>query len=114
VLSAHFDHLGKEPEGEGDRIYNGAVDNCAASAAMLAVARHFAARRGQLRTHLIFLGATAEEEGLHGSRYFASLRQGAIGAAAGAASGRAEGEEAQAAACRRGGPIKIATTTVIS
>jgi Zn-dependent M28 family amino/carboxypeptidase len=70
VLSAHFDHLGQQP-GEGDRIFNGAVDNCAASAAMLAVARFYAARRDQLRTHLIFLAATAEEEGLHGSRYFA-------------------------------------------
>jgi Zn-dependent M28 family amino/carboxypeptidase len=70
VLSAHFDHLGKREAGD-DRIYNGAVDNCAASAAMLAAARHFASRRGDLRTHLIFLGATAEEEGLHGSSYFA-------------------------------------------
>src|SRR5581483_11117552 len=27
ILSAHYDHLGEEPPGPGDRIFNGANDN---------------------------------------------------------------------------------------
>src|SRR5690606_12592986 len=27
VYTAHWDHLGRDPELEGDQIYNGAVDN---------------------------------------------------------------------------------------
>ena len=30
VVSAHYDHLGVALSGEGDRIFNGAVDNCSA------------------------------------------------------------------------------------
>jgi Zn-dependent M28 family amino/carboxypeptidase len=44
ILSAHFDHLGRDPHLEGDQIYNGAVDNCSASAAMLSLARYYAAK----------------------------------------------------------------------
>jgi Zn-dependent M28 family amino/carboxypeptidase len=72
VLSAHFDHLGSSPDGAlSDRIYNGAVDNSSASAVLLTLARHFARQPERLKTHLIFLAATAEEEGLWGSDYFA-------------------------------------------
>jgi len=71
ILSAHYDHLGKDPSREGDQIYNGAVDNCSASATMLALARYYAQRPEGLKVNLIFLGATAEEEGLLGSDYFA-------------------------------------------
>lgn len=71
ILSAHYDHLGKDANREGDQIYNGAVDNCSATAAMLALARHFAQQPENLKVNLVFLGATAEEEGLLGSDYFA-------------------------------------------
>jgi len=71
ILSAHYDHLGKDPRREGDQIYNGAVDNCSATAAMLALARYFAQQSENLKVNLVFLGATAEEEGLLGSDYFA-------------------------------------------
>ncbi|MCA9672016.1 MAG: M28 family peptidase [Myxococcales bacterium] len=72
VLSAHFDHLGRDASRQGDQIFNGAVDNSAASAVMLALAQHLAQRRAQLASDVIVLGATAEEVGLLGSRYFAS------------------------------------------
>ena len=68
-MTAHYDHLRPAREGE-DRIFNGAVDNCSASATLLALARYFARRQDSLRVHLIFLAATAEEEGMLGSDYF--------------------------------------------
>lgn len=70
VVSAHFDHLGKGNLNEGDQIYNGAVDNCSASATMLALARYFAQSPHKLGVNLIFLAATAEEGGFFGSDYF--------------------------------------------
>jgi Zn-dependent M28 family amino/carboxypeptidase len=71
ILSAHYDHLGKDASREGDQVYNGAVDNCSASAAMLALARYYAQQPESLKVNLAFLGVTAEEEGLLGSDYFA-------------------------------------------
>ncbi len=71
VLSAHYDHFGRDASLEGDRIYNGAVDNCAASAAMLALAGHFAGRPDRLKDDLCFVAVTAEEQLLLGSDHFA-------------------------------------------
>jgi len=71
ILSAHFDHLGRNERLEGDQIFNGAVDNCSASASLLALARHYARHRDELKCSLVFVAVTAEEEGLLGSDYFA-------------------------------------------
>ncbi len=70
ILSAHFDHLGKDPNLEGDQIYNGAVDNCSASGSLLALARYYSQQPENLKLNLVFLAVTAEEEGLLGSDYF--------------------------------------------
>lgn len=71
VVTAHFDHLGRDPELEGeDQIYNGAVDNCTASATMLALARRLADEREALGLDVLFLALSAEEVGLLGSRSF--------------------------------------------
>ncbi len=70
VFTAHHDHLGVDPTLKGDQIYNGAVDNCSASAVMLALARHFAMPENRPPINVIFLAPTAEEEGLLGSAYF--------------------------------------------
>lgn len=70
VLSAHHDHFGIGLEVDGDRIYNGAIDNGSALAAMLVVAQA-AADRGGWKHDLIFLACAAEEKGLVGSSYFA-------------------------------------------
>src|SRR6516162_6253095 len=44
VLSAHHDHFGiGEPDGSGDRIYHGAVDNASGCAQVLAIAQALAA-----------------------------------------------------------------------
>lgn len=71
IVSAHYDHLGTDPLVEGDHVYNGAVDNCSASAAMLALASYYARRPDSLRDDVCFAAVTAEEEGLLGSDYFA-------------------------------------------
>lgn len=72
IVSAHYDHLGKNNAVEGDdKIYNGAVDNCSASASMLVLASYYAQRPEELRDDVCFVGVTAEEEGLLGSDYFA-------------------------------------------
>ena len=71
VISAHHDHLGRDATLAGDQIYNGAVDNCSATAAMLGLAAYYAQRSEALKVNLVFAGFTAEEEGLLGSAYFA-------------------------------------------
>jgi Zn-dependent M28 family amino/carboxypeptidase len=73
ILSAHHDHFGVgEPDETGDRIYNGALDNGVAMAQVLAIARAFAALPEPPRRSVMFLFVAAEEQGLLGSKYFAS------------------------------------------
>lgn len=71
ILSAHYDHFGKDEALQGDQIYNGAVDNCSATAALLATAGYFAQRPDRLKDDLCFVGVTAEEQLVLGSDYFA-------------------------------------------
>jgi len=71
IFSAHYDHFGKDPALQGDQIYNGAVDNCSASAALLATAGYFAQRPERLKADLCFVAVTAEEQLVLGSDYFA-------------------------------------------
>ncbi len=73
VYSAHLDHIGKDDSLEGDQIYNGAVDNASGTAALLEIARAFAALPRPPRRSVLFLAVTAEEHGLLGSDYFANF-----------------------------------------
>lgn len=70
ILSAHYDHFGKDPNLSGDQIYNGAVDNCSASATLLALARYYGQHAQALKVNLVFVTVTAEEQVLLGSAYF--------------------------------------------
>ncbi|HEY0271051.1 MAG TPA: M28 family metallopeptidase [Sphingomonas sp.] len=71
IYSAHWDHLGVgAPDAKGDRIYNGALDNASGVAALLELARAFAAAPRTQRS-IVFLAVTAEEKGLLGSEYYA-------------------------------------------
>jgi Zn-dependent M28 family amino/carboxypeptidase len=72
VLSAHIDHLGVDRSLEGDSIFNGAIDNGSAVAAMIATARALKEQQGRLDYSVILLACNAEEAGLLGSRYFAA------------------------------------------
>lgn len=70
VLSAHIDHLGIGEPINGDRIYNGAMDNAAGSAVLLDVAASLRKPAEKPRRSILFLFVTGEEKGLLGSRYF--------------------------------------------
>jgi Zn-dependent M28 family amino/carboxypeptidase len=66
IYSAHWDHLGIDPNnGKSDHIWNGAVDNASGAAALLAMAQAAVAHPAK-RTQ-IFLWPCAEEQGLLGS-----------------------------------------------
>jgi Zn-dependent M28 family amino/carboxypeptidase len=72
VYTAHWDHLGIDPNLKGDQIYNGAADNASGTAAVLEIARAFTEIRPIPKRSLLFLFVTAEEKGLLGSKYYAS------------------------------------------
>jgi Zn-dependent M28 family amino/carboxypeptidase len=72
VYIAHWDHLGVAESGEGDRIYNGAVDNATGVAAILTIARGFRDLVPGPGRSVLFLAVTAEESGLIGSEHYAA------------------------------------------
>jgi Zn-dependent M28 family amino/carboxypeptidase len=72
VLSAHLDHLGIGEPINGDRIYNGAMDNASGVAAILEVATRLHKSGVRPARSILFLAVTGEEKGELGSRYFAA------------------------------------------
>lgn len=72
VLSAHVDHIGVGEPINGDRIYNGAMDNASGSAVLLDVAASLKKSPQPLKRSLLFVFVTGEEKGLLGSKYFAA------------------------------------------
>jgi Zn-dependent M28 family amino/carboxypeptidase len=72
VLSAHVDHVGIGEPINGDRIYNGAMDNASGVAVLLDLAAAWNAHSEKLRRSILFVVVTAEEKGLLGSKYFAA------------------------------------------
>ena len=71
LYTAHSDHLGIGPPVNGDRIYNGALDNASGCAGLLEVARAFRAMSPRPRRSILFAAVTGEEKGLLGSDYYA-------------------------------------------
>jgi len=72
VLSAHIDHLGVGAPINGDRIYNGAMDDGSGSAVVLDMAANLKAHPAETKRSILFVLVTAEEKGLLGSKYFAA------------------------------------------
>ncbi|MGB9197755.1 MAG: M28 family peptidase [Terriglobales bacterium] len=72
VLSAHIDHIGIGEPINGDRIYNGAMDNGSGSALVLDMAESFKEHPEKLRRSILLVLVTGEEKGLLGSKYFAA------------------------------------------
>ena len=72
VIGAHFDHLGMGGQGSlhrGDSaIHNGADDNASGTAALLALAKIF--KYETLKSNILFIAFSGEENGLWGSNYF--------------------------------------------
>jgi Zn-dependent M28 family amino/carboxypeptidase len=72
IYSSHWDHLGVGEPVDGDRIYNGALDNASGIATMLELARAFNTAQPKAKRSILFLFVTAEEQGLLGSEYYAT------------------------------------------
>jgi Zn-dependent M28 family amino/carboxypeptidase len=73
VYTAHHDHLGiGQPNAAGDKIYNGALDNGAGCAQVLAIAKAFTALPERPRRSIQIVFVAAEEQGLLGSEYYAA------------------------------------------
>jgi Zn-dependent M28 family amino/carboxypeptidase len=87
VYTAHHDHLGVRAgpdlgvraipdlgvgtSGDGDQIYNGALDNASGTAMVVAIAEAFAALSQPPRRSVLFAFVGAEEQGLLGSQFYA-------------------------------------------
>jgi Zn-dependent M28 family amino/carboxypeptidase len=71
IYTAHWDHLGVDPKLEGDKIFNGAMDNASGVATFLEIAKAFTGLQPAPDRTLIFLAVTAEEKGLLGAKYYA-------------------------------------------
>ena len=73
VVSAHYDHLGRNLQLEGDQIFNGAADDASGAAAILALAEAFmeAKRNGHgPGRSILFINFTGEEHGKLGSQHY--------------------------------------------
>lgn len=70
LVSAHYDHVGMKPNGEGDRIFNGANDDASGTVSVLALAKLFAAMPQKPKRSIVFIAFFGEEKGLVGSRYY--------------------------------------------
>ncbi len=71
IYTAHTDHLGiGAPDETGDNIYNGALDDASGCAALIELSRVFNNLPDKPERSIVFLGVTAEEKGLFGSKYY--------------------------------------------
>jgi hypothetical protein len=71
VISAHLDHLGIGEPVNGDKIYNGAMDDASGIASLIEIARGLKEAGAKPNRSILFLAVTGEEKGMLGSRYFA-------------------------------------------
>lgn len=67
ILGAHVDHLGRS----GESMYPGADDNASGVAALIEIAKAYAASEKKPRRTVVFAFWTGEEEGHLGSEYYA-------------------------------------------
>ena len=70
LYSAHHDHLGiGQPDGSGDKIYNGALDNGSGCAILIEMARVWSKTTPVPKRSIYFAAVAAEEQGLLGSAF---------------------------------------------
>jgi Zn-dependent M28 family amino/carboxypeptidase len=70
VVTAHWDHLGRNTSLEGDQIFNGAADNAIGTAGLLELAEAFGTAPKAPKRSMLFLSVTAEEQGLLGAAHY--------------------------------------------
>ena len=71
VVMGHLDHDGVDENLQGDKIYNGAMDNAAGIATMLEAAKAMVDSPNRPKRSILFAAVTAEEDGLLGAQYLA-------------------------------------------
>lgn len=70
LVTAHYDHLGKRENLEGDNIFNGANDDGSGTVSVIELATAFAAMKVRPKRSIVFMTFFGEERGLVGSRYY--------------------------------------------
>ncbi|WP_353778945.1 M20/M25/M40 family metallo-hydrolase [Winogradskyella sp. 3972H.M.0a.05] len=70
ILGAHYDHIGKGQEVDGDVIANGANDDASGTVAVMEWAKYFSKSKSNKRS-ILFTLYSAEEMGLKGSIHLA-------------------------------------------
>ncbi|MGC1322561.1 MAG: M28 family peptidase [Candidatus Udaeobacter sp.] len=71
IYTAHWDHLGRHPELQGDQIFNGAIDNASGVASVIELAAAFTKINPPPKRSVLFMATTAEEAGLLGAKFYA-------------------------------------------
>jgi Zn-dependent M28 family amino/carboxypeptidase len=71
IYTAHWDHLGRHPELQGDQIFNGAIDNASGVASLIQLATAFTKLNPPPKRSVLFMATTAEEAGLLGAKFYA-------------------------------------------
>jgi Zn-dependent M28 family amino/carboxypeptidase len=71
IYTAHWDHLGRHPELQGDQIFNGAIDNASGVASVIELAAAFKKVNPPAKRSVLFMATTAEEAGLLGAKFYA-------------------------------------------
>jgi Zn-dependent M28 family amino/carboxypeptidase len=70
IVSAHYDHTGMRPAGEGDRINNGANDDGSGTVSVIELASALASLKQRPKRSVVFIAWFGEEKGLQGARYY--------------------------------------------
>ena len=71
IYTAHWDHLGRHPELQGDQIFNGAIDNASGVASVIELGAAFTKVNPPQKRSVLFMATTAEEAGLLGAKFYA-------------------------------------------
>src|SRR6184192_482241 len=71
IYTAHWDHLGRHPELQGDQILDGAIDNASGVASLIQLAAAFMKINPPPKRSVLFMATTAEEAGLLGAKFYA-------------------------------------------
>ena len=71
IYTAHWDHLGRHPELQGDQIFNGAIDNASGVASVIQIAAAFMKVNPPPKRSVLFMATTAEEARLLGAKFYA-------------------------------------------
>lgn len=72
LVTAHYDHLGMKPAGDGDRVFNGANDDGSGTVSVIEIASALASMAHAPRRSVVFMAFFGEESGLLGSRFYGS------------------------------------------